>query len=180
MIDLKFIDENTYNNAIKTELIYKQLQNTIKAPHFVFYVKDQLIKKYGERIVEEGGLKVTTSLDWDLQQKAELAVKEEVDKVSKQLNITNGSSVILDTNTGEILSMVGSKDFFDKTIDGEVNVATRLRQPGSSIKPLVFAAAFMKNYTCTNATAGRHLSSRIFYSITAMRKNWWIFLMNNP
>lgn len=121
--------------------------NKIKAPHFVMYIKQQLEDMYGASVLETGGLKVVTSLDWDLQQKAEVAVKEEIDKVSKQLNISNGASVVLDTNTGEILSMVGSKDFFDKTIDGEVNVTTRLRQPGSSIKPLVFATAFIRNYT---------------------------------
>ncbi len=121
--------------------------NRIKAPHFVMYIRQQLEEMYGSSVLETGGLKVTTSLDWTLQEKAELSVAEEINKVSKQLNITNGSSVILDTNTGEILSLVGSKDFFDKTIDGEVNVATRLRQPGSAIKPLVFATAFAKNYS---------------------------------
>ncbi len=127
--------------------------NKIKAPHFVMYIKQQLEEMYGASVLETGGLKVTTSLDWDLQQKAETAVKEEIDKVSKQLNISNGASVILDTNSGEILSMVGSKDFFDKSIDGEVNVTTRLRQPGSSIKPLVFATAFMKNYSPASVLA---------------------------
>ncbi len=127
--------------------------NKIKAPHFVMYIKQQLEEMYGASVLETGGLKVTTSLDWDLQQKAETAVKEEIDKVSKQLNISNGASVILDTNSGEILSMVGSKDFFDKSIDGEVNVTTRLRQPGSSIKPLVFATAFMKNHSPASVLA---------------------------
>lgn len=127
--------------------------NKIKAPHFVMYIKQQLEDMYGASVLETGGLKVTTSLDWDLQQKAEGIVKEEIDKVSKTLNISNGSSVILDTNTGEILSMVGSKDFFDKSIDGEVNVSTRLRQPGSSIKPLVFATAFMKNFSPSTVIA---------------------------
>lgn len=120
--------------------------NKIKAPHFVMYVKQLLEEKYGPSILETGGLKVTTSLDWEFQQKAEKAVKEEVDKVTNSLNIKNGSSVMLNTATGEILSMVGSKDFFDKTIDGEVNVSMRLRQPGSSIKPLVYATAFTKNF----------------------------------
>ncbi len=120
--------------------------NKIKAAHFVMYVKQELEDKYGSSILDTGGLKVTTSLDWEMQQKAEATVKEEVDKVSKSLNISNGASVILDTNNGEILSMVGSKDFFDTSIDGEVNVVTRLRQPGSSIKPLVYATAFMKNF----------------------------------
>lgn len=127
--------------------------NKIKAPHFVMYVKQLLEEKYGASVLETGGLKVTTSLDWNLQQVAETAVKEEIDKVSKTLNISNGASVVLDTKTGEILSMVGSKDFFDKTIDGEVNVATRLRQPGSSIKPLVYATAFAKGYSPASVLA---------------------------
>ncbi len=120
--------------------------NKIKAPHFVMEIKQQLEDKYGASILETGGLKVTTSLDWEIQQKAQTAVKEEIDKVTASLNIKNGSSVILDTHTGEILSMVGSKDFFDTSIDGEVNVSTRLRQPGSSIKPLIYATAFARNY----------------------------------
>ncbi len=127
--------------------------NKIKAPHFVMYIRQQLEEMYGASVLETGGLKVVTTLDWDLQQKAELAVKEEVEKVSKQLNISNGASVILDTVNGEILSMVGSKDFFDKSIDGEVNVTTRLRQPGSSIKPLVFATAFGRNFSPASVLA---------------------------
>ncbi len=121
--------------------------NKIKAPHFVMYVKQLLEEKYGPSILETGGLKVTTSLDWELQQKAELSVREEVDKVTSTLNIKNGSSVMLNTTTGEILTMVGSKNFFDTSIDGEVNVSMRLRQPGSSIKPLVYATAFTKNFS---------------------------------
>lgn len=117
------------------------------APHFVTYVKQQLEDMYGNSVLESGGLKVYTSLDWELQSRAENIVKEEVDKVTGKLNIKNGASVILDTNNGEILSMVGSKDYFEASIDGEVNVALRPRQPGSSIKPLVYATAFLKGYT---------------------------------
>lgn len=128
-------------------------ETKIKAPHFVMYVKQLLEEKYGAAVLETGGLKVTTSLDWELQKVAEQSVKEEIEKVSTSLNIKNGSSVVLDTNTGEILSMVGSKDFFDKTIDGEVNVSTRLRQPGSSIKPLVYAVGFAKGYSPASVLA---------------------------
>lgn len=138
--------ESTVNSELETIKFLGLGSNKIKAPHFVMYVKQELEDRYGASILETGGLKVTTSLDWEAQQKAETAVKEEVDKVTKSLNIKNGASVILDTNTGEILSMVGSKDFFETTIDGEVNVTTRLRQPGSSIKPLVYATAFTKNF----------------------------------
>jgi penicillin-binding protein 1C len=135
------------------KVVFKGLGTKIKAPHFVMYVKQLLEDKYGSNILDVGGLKVTTSLDWQLQEKAEKTVKEEIDKVSKSLNISNGASIILDTNTGEILSMVGSKDYFDKTIDGEVNVTTRSRQPGSSIKPLVYATAFAKGYSPASVLA---------------------------
>ncbi len=135
------------------KVAFRGLGAKIKAPHFVMYVKQLLEDKYGTNILDVGGLKVTTSLDWALQEKSEHTVKEEIDKVASSLNISNGASVILDTNTGEILSMVGSKDFFDKTIDGEVNVTTRKRQPGSSIKPLVYATAFSKGYSPASVIA---------------------------
>ena len=132
---------------------FKGIGKDIKAPHFVMYVKSLLEDMYGPTVLETGGLKVITTLDWDLQQKAEAAVSEEINKVNKSLNISNGASIILDTNTGEIQSMVGSKDYFDTTIDGEVNVTTRLRQPGSSIKPLVYAVAFEKGYSPASVLA---------------------------
>ncbi len=118
---------------------------SIRAPHFVFYVKDQLIVKYGENMVESGGLKVTTSLDFDLEEQVEKIVNEEIKKI-QPLKVGNGAAVVLNPKTGEILSMVGSYDFFDKEI-GAYNVATALRQPGSSGKPFIFATAFSKNYT---------------------------------
>lgn len=135
------------------KVVFKGLGAKIKAPHFVMYVKQLLEDKYGTNILDVGGLKVTTSIDWDLQEKAEKIVKEEIDKVATSLNISNGASITLDANTGEILSMVGSRDFFDKEIDGEVNVTTRSRQPGSSIKPLVYAMAFAKGYSPASVVA---------------------------
>lgn len=145
--------ESSVNKELEVMQFRGVAANRIKAPHFVMYVKQLLEEKYGASVLETGGLKVTTSLDWSLQQVAESVVKEEIDKVSKTLSISNGSSVVLNTKTGEILSMVGSKDFFDKTIDGEVNVSTRLRQPGSSIKPLVYATAFAKGYSPASVLA---------------------------
>lgn len=117
----------------------------IKAPHFVFYVKDQLIEKFGEAMVEGGGLRVTTTLDEELQAQAEQIVKAEVEKI-KPLKVSNGAAIVLNPKTGEILSMVGSYDFGDKSY-GSYNVVTALRQPGSSGKPFVYAAALMKGYT---------------------------------
>lgn len=120
-----------------------------KAPHFVMYVKSVLEERYGERMVEQGGLKVYTTLDWDVHQKAQEIVTEEIAKVEETLHITNGALMVLDPQTGEILSMVGSKDYSAKDYDGQVNVTTRLRQPGSSIKPLTYATAFRKGYTAS-------------------------------
>ena len=135
------------------KVVFVGMGGKIKAPHFVMYVKQILENMYGANALDVGGLKVTTSLDWNLQNKAETSVKEEIDKVSKSLNISNGASIILDTNTGEILSMVGSKDYFDNSIDGQVNVTTSQRQPGSSIKPLVYATAFLKGYSSASVLA---------------------------
>ncbi|MBU1084867.1 PBP1A family penicillin-binding protein [Patescibacteria group bacterium] len=120
--------------------------SSFKAPHFVMYVKSQLVERYGEALVEQGGLRVTTTLDWDLQQEAQKIVAEEIAKV-EALDITNGSSMTIDPQTGEILSMVGSKDYSAEDYDGKVNVTLSLRQPGSSIKPVNYVTSFMKGYT---------------------------------
>lgn len=120
---------------------------SLKAPHFIFYVKKQLIDRYGEDVVENGGLRVTTSLDLDLQDEAMNAVNEEISKV-EYLHITNGAAAVIDPNTGQVLAMVGSKDWDDPKYDGKFNVITQgLRQPGSSIKPVVYLAGLKKGYT---------------------------------
>lgn len=118
----------------------------IKAPHFVFYVRDILVERYGEKLVEQGGLRVTTSLDLELQEKAQQMVAEEVTKLA-DFKVGNGSAVVIDPKTGEVLSMVGSKDYFDKDYDGQVNVSLSLRQPGSALKPFTYATAFKAGYT---------------------------------
>lgn len=117
-----------------------------KAPHFVQYVEQILEKEYGTSFLEQGGYTITTTLDWNLQDEAQKIVSEEIDKDS-YLNITNGAAVALDPQTGEILAMIGSKDFNAKDYDGQVNVTTALRQPGSSFKPFTYVTAFKKYYT---------------------------------
>ena len=118
----------------------------IKAPHFVFYVRDLLVSRYGEKFVEQGGLKVTTSLDIDLQEKVQTIVSDEVAKVADLL-VGNGAAVVMDPKSGEILAMIGSKDYFSKDYDGQVNVTLSLRQPGSALKPFTYATAFKAGYT---------------------------------
>lgn len=116
-----------------------------KAPHFVQYVEKILIERYGQAAIEQGGLQVTTTLDLELQNKAQSIVSEEIAKVEKQ-HITNGAAIVLNPETGEILSMVGSKDFNAEKV-GQFNVVTALRQPGSSFKPFTYMAGFKKGYT---------------------------------
>ncbi len=121
---------------------------SFKAPHFVQYVQKILEERYGERVVEQGGLRVTTTLDLELQEEAQEIVRQEIEKV-KNLKISNGAAVILNPETGEILAMVGSRGFNDPEIDGQVNVTMALRQPGSAIKPITYVTAFKKGFTAS-------------------------------
>jgi len=144
-----YITEEQKTEAQGKELVIEQkVNNDIKAPHFVFYVKQKLVEKYGESDVATGGLKVITSLNYKLQDAAERAVTEQADKYFEAAGANNASLVAMDPKNGQVLAMVGSRDFFDKDISGQFNVATLgKRQPGSSFKPIVYTAAFEKGYT---------------------------------
>ena len=146
-----YISRGDEQKAEKEVLKYKRISNNIEAPHFVLFVKDVLIARYGEKKVEEGGLKVITSLDLNVQNFAEGAVAKEVGDLPKYYHVTNGAALVTDPATGEILAMVGSKDYFDTTIDGNVNVTTSLRQPGSSIKPINYAVGLINKYGASTA-----------------------------
>ncbi len=149
------------------ESAYKEIQNftfgsekntSIKAPHFVLYVKQLLAKQFGDQAVENGGLQVTTSLDYDIQKKAEEIVKKQIEGL-KSYKVGNGAAIVMDPKTGNVLSMVGSKDYFgDSQPDGckpgatcvfepNLNASLSNRQPGSSLKPVIYATAFEKGYT---------------------------------
>ncbi len=119
----------------------------IKAPHFVMFVKDYLEQKYGKDVLEQGGLKVTTTLNYELQAKAEEIALKYATINEKNFNGKNDAFVAIDPKTGGILTMVGSRDYFDKAMDGNFNVTTARRQPGSTFKPFVYAQAFVKGYT---------------------------------
>jgi penicillin-binding protein 1C len=148
MYDLKFITQDEYNKAKSEVVTFLPEQPThIAAPHFVFFVKQYLLEQYGEIALEEGGLKVITTLDYPLEKKAEEIVKENALLNEKSSGGKNASAVAINAKTGEILAMVGSRDYFDKDIEGNFNVATASRQPGSSFKPFVYAEAFNKGYT---------------------------------
>lgn len=144
---LGFIDETTADSA-KGEVVSFSTtgQNSIFAPHFVFYILNQLKETYGPNAFVSG-LKVTTTLDADLQTKAEALVRQYAFENVKKFNASNASLIALDPASGQILTMVGSRDFFDKEIDGQFNATLASRQPGSAMKPFIYALALMRGYT---------------------------------
>ncbi len=144
---LGYYDKKTVDEALATDTLSKlvEFREDIDAPHFVFYVREQLEQLYGSDTVERGGLKVYTTLDYAMQKRAEEDVVAYGPKLPSH-GASNAAMVAVKPATGEVLAMVGSLDYFDKKNDGEVNVALRLRQPGSSFKPIVYAAGFEKGY----------------------------------
>ncbi len=162
MVEDKYIASDQAKAAQDEPLSYRTGQNEqgFKAPHFVLYVKEKLIEQFGDKMVEGGGLRVITTLDYDLQTKAEEIVKKEVDSL-KSAKVGNGAAVVLDPKVGQILAMVGSKDYFAKsqpdgctegvtcTFEPNVNVAIRTRQPGSATKPIAYSKALEKGYTAS-------------------------------
>lgn len=149
MAELGYITPPQAEEAINTDVFGKLASHweEIQAPHFVMYVKEYLESKYGDQAMEQGGFSVYTTLDWDKQQIAERVVREGAEKNQENYNASNAALTAIDPKTGQILVMVGSKDYFDKSIDGQVNVAIRDRQPGSSFKPYVYLTAFTEGYT---------------------------------
>ncbi|HEY9583803.1 MAG TPA: transglycosylase domain-containing protein, partial [Candidatus Paceibacterota bacterium] len=142
-----FITEDEYEFAKKENVEFLEKNTSgIRAPHFALYVKDYLVKKYGEEMVEEGGLKVITTLDYDIQEKAEKVVSKFAPTLEKSFNASNMAMVGIDPKNGDILTMIGSRDYFEKGY-GNFNITTAFRQPGSAFKPFVYATAFMKGYT---------------------------------
>ncbi len=148
MLSQKYISEDQYNQVKNDKLDFLPQTTEIKAPHFVFTVIDYLNSQYGEDFVRTAGLKVITTLDWDIQQLAEKAVYDGAKRNESLYEGKNAALVAQDAKTGQILAIVGSRDYFDTDIDGNFNVATQgLRQPGSAIKPFAYVTAFKKGYT---------------------------------
>lgn len=142
-----YIAKDRAAQAKDAALTFKQPSDNIIAPHFVMLVKEMLADKYGEKTVEQGGLKIYTTLDLYKQKIAEEVIAARAEVNEKKYGASNAALVSLDPKTGQILAMVGSRDYFNNDIDGQVNVALRPRQPGSSFKPIVYAASFIKGYT---------------------------------
>lgn len=148
MLEYKRITQEEYDTAMHEEVTFNQAaSNSIKAPHFVFSVLDYLQEKYGQDVMESGGYTIKTTLDYDLQLAAEKAVTDHAESNQRNYRASNSAMTALNPKTGQILAMVGSKNYFAKDIDGAYNVVTAQRQPGSSFKPFVYATAFAKGYT---------------------------------
>ncbi len=148
MKKLNMISGDEYKNATAEKVVFatRNAEN-IKAPHFAFYVLNELEKKYGKEKVYNTGLQVVTTLDWNLQRESEKIIKEGAINNEKKFNASNSALVAIDPKSGQVLAMVGSRNYFDDSVDGQVNVATSLRQPGSTFKPIAYATAFKKGYT---------------------------------
>ncbi len=147
MAEFGYISQEKADQAKKKKMAFSPKRESIKAPHFVMYVKQLVANEYGERMVEEGGLTITTTLNQDLQKIAEEAVSQGAARNTAAYNGRNAALVSIDPKTGGILAMVGSRDFFDIENDGNVNVAVRERQPGSSFKPIVYATLFKDQWS---------------------------------
>lgn len=146
MVNDGFITKEQFQEAAGEKLNFKNKNTNIKAPHFVMYIRQKLVDEYGEEIVTSGGLNVITTLDMNIQKMAEESVATQVTKL-RGMHVTNGAALVIDPATGEILAMVGSKDYFDMENDGNVNVTLALRPPGSSIKVVNYAYALSHGFT---------------------------------
>lgn len=142
----KYITKEQRAAAEKQKLVFADNKTNIRAPHFVMFVKQLLVEKYGEEMVEKGGLEVITTLDYSIQKMAEEVVRDEVKKLAN-LKVTNGAALVVEPKTGEILAMVGSKNYFNTEAGGNVNVVAKQRQPGSAIKLINYAYALSHNFT---------------------------------
>jgi penicillin-binding protein 1C len=148
MLDNGYINQGDYQKAKAEKVTFSpQEEYGIKAPHFVMFVRDELTSRYGERVLEEGGLKVITTIDYSLQKFAEDAALEQAIANKKNFNAENVGLIAIGPKTGDILAMVGSRNYFDKEIDGNFNITTAHRQPGSAFKPFAYAQAFIEGYT---------------------------------
>jgi 1A family penicillin-binding protein len=149
MVEDRYITKEAADEASATVLEFAAQRVAIRAPHFVMYVKSILENRYGSRLVEQGGLRIMTSLDISVQDKAEEILKNHIESLVP-LRVGNGAALVTNPKTGEILAMVGSKDYFNVKDEGNVNVTTSLRQPGSSIKVVNYAAALENGFTAAS------------------------------
>lgn len=147
MVKYGYILKEQAEEAKNFKLDFKPQTDNITAPHFVMYIKEILSDKYGEKTIEQGGLKIYTTLDLYKQKIAEEIIDAKSGENEKKYQASNAALISIDPKNGQVLAMVGSRDYFNDDIDGQVNVTLQNRQPGSSFKPIVYTALFIKGYT---------------------------------
>lgn len=184
MNDQGYITKDQKEAAQKTELIFDRAQGILNAPHFVVRVTNELNDQFGERVVDTSGFRVITTLDYDKQLLAQKVVKENGDKFAKDANANNAALVSLDPKTGQIIALVGSRDFYNKDIDGQYDViSTGRRQPGSSFKPFVYLAAFERGFTpetvLYDVKTDFDLSDKSFMPLNANKKEYGLITMRS-
>ena len=146
MYELGYISKEEKEVAQSEKAVFdKDVSNSGKALHFVMYIREYLEQQYGDDMVRNGGLKVVSTIDYELQKELEQIVKEGALENTQKFKATNAAAVAIDPRTGQILAMVGSRDFFDTEIPGQYNIAVAERQPGSSFKPIIYSLAIAKN-----------------------------------
>jgi 1A family penicillin-binding protein len=171
MVEDGYITQEAADQARQTQLAFRSDTTDIKAPHFVMYVREMLAEQYGEELVSQGGLEVVTSLDLDFHNEVQTLVSKEMETLAR-LRIANGAALVTNPITGEVISMVGSKNYFDFKNDGQVNVTIRPRQPGSSIKPLTYALAFENGQSPYTTIADEPVTFAIVGSAPYAPKNY--------
>lgn len=149
MLKNSFVSQEEFNTAINELVEFKPRQTTggIKAPHFVFFVMEELVKMYGEETLSGSGFKIVTTLNYEIQKEAEVVAKKYGAINQERFRAENNAIVVIDPKNGDILAMVGSKDYFDQEIDGNFNAAMGHRQPGSTFKPFVYSVLLNRGYT---------------------------------
>lgn len=171
MAEEGFISPEQATEAMSTPLTFVDNKIDIQAPHFVMYVRSLLVERFGEQLVSQGGLEVYTTVDLSLQEQVQTIVTDEVEQI-KNYRISNGAAVVTNPQTGEILAMVGSVNYFDLKNDGQVNITTRPRQPGSSIKPLTYALALENGFTPSTKILDAPITYKVVGSTPYSPKNY--------
>ncbi len=172
MHELKLVSDDAYQSAIQQTIIIKPNQRKIIAPHFVMYIYDLLKENFSESIVREGGLRVYTTLDQNIQQLAQDEINQEITNLGKKYHVNNGASLVINPATGELLAMVGSLNYFDTKIDGQVNLTTALRQPGSTVKPINYSLALESGMTPASTIEDRPIQIKLDDGTTWVPKNY--------
>jgi len=160
-----YLDTEKIQPTLDEEIIYASPSAGILAPHFSLMIKEIMVERYGEDTVNLGGLRVTTTLDLDTQTYAQEILTEQINDLS-YLKVGNGAALVTQPKTGEILAMIGSKDYFDQDSDGQVNITTALRQPGSSIKPINYATGLLNGWTASTM----YLDIPTCFSVTGQKE----------